>query len=144
MIYAFSVLLFILALATGIPAFFQWKRMETIRQYSETTIGMVRAVGRSNIGWNFLGELGRSARPSVAFCVRDTEYEVEMTDGSGFMNRRYETGNTVEVIYDKEMPWNAYLKQEWALARRDLWMAVGEIIFAFLLWGVGAYFGLPF
>ena len=78
MIYAFSLLFFLLGLSTGIPAFFQWKRMETIRRNSKTTFGVVRTVGRSNIGWNFLGEVGRSARPLVAFRVQDKEHEVEM------------------------------------------------------------------
>ncbi len=144
MIYSFALLFFILGLTTGIPAIFQRKRMESIRQNSETTSGVVRMVGRSNIGWNFLGEMGRSARPLVAFRVNDTEFEVEMTDNSGFMNRRYDAGNTVEVVYHKDMPWKAYLTTEWNYTRRDLWLGAGEIILAVVLWGVGAYFGLPF
>lgn len=143
MIYAFSLLFFILGLSTGIPAFFQWKRMEAIRRSSETTFGAIRSVGRSS-GWSFLGELGRSARPLVAFQVRDKEHEVEMTDNSGFLNRRYETGATVEVVYHKETPWKAYLTLEWTLTRRDLWTAEAEVILAIMLWTVGAIFGLPF
>lgn len=142
MIYAFSVLFFILGLTTAIPAYFQWKRMENIRQSGETTFGVVRMVGRSS-GWNFLGEVGRSARPLVAFRVQDKEHEVEMTDNSGFLNRRYETGDTVEVIYHKETPWKAYLKKEWLITHRDLWAALGEIILAAMLWGTGVYLGLP-
>lgn len=104
MIYSISVLIFLLALSTGIPAILQWRRMASIRHISSTTHGVVRTVGRSNLGWNFLGEIGRSARPLVAFRVQDMEYEVEMTDNSGFMNRRYDAGNTVEVVYNKEAP----------------------------------------
>ena len=144
MIYAFSLLFFLLGLSTGIPAFFQWKRMETIRQSSETTFGVVRAVGRSNPGWNFLGEVGRSARPLVAFHVGDKEFEVEMTDNSGFMNRRYDTGNTVEVVYQKEEPWKAYLTMEWTFTRRDLWIALGEIALAMMFWGIRVYLKIPF
>jgi len=144
MIYAFSALIFLLALSTGIPAFLLWRHIESIRRFSETTSGVVRTVGRSNLGWNFLGELGRSARPLVAFRARDKEYEVEMTDNSGFMNRRYDAGNTVEVVYHKDMPWKAYLTSEWNYTRRDLWLAAGEILLAAVLWGVGKYFGLPF
>ncbi len=143
MIYSISLLFFLLGLSTGIPAFFQWKRMETIRRNSETTFGVVRSVGRSS-GWNFLGEMGRSARPLVAFRVEDKEHEVEMTDNSGFMNRRYDAGNTVEVVYHKEMPWQAYLIQEWKYTRRDFWIGIGEIALAAVLWGIGKYFGLPF
>lgn len=143
MIYAFSVLFFILGLSTGIPAYLQWRRMEAIRRSSETTFGVIRSVGRSS-GWNFLGEVGRSARPFVAFRARDKEYEVEMTDTSGFMNRRYEAGATVEVVYEKDTPWSAYLTLEHNFTRRDLWTAVGEIVLAAVLWGVGKYFGLPF
>lgn len=141
--YAFSVLFFILALTTGIPAFFQWKRMESIRRCGESTSGVVRTVGRSNIGWNFLGEVGRSARPLVAFRVGDKEYEVEMTDNSGFMNRRYEAGNTVEVVYHQQEPWKAYLTSERIFTRRDLWFAVGEMIVAGVFWGIGLYLGIP-
>lgn len=144
MIYAISALIFLLALSTGIPAFLQWRRMESIHRSSDATSGVVRTVGRSNIGWNFLGELGRSARPLVAFHVKDKEYEVEMTDTSGFMNRRYEAGNTVEVVYHKDMPWKAYLNKEWSLTRRDLWITVGEIVLAITLWNLGIYFRLPF
>lgn len=142
--YAFAALFFILGLVTGIPAFFQWRRMEAIKRSSATTSGVVRTVGRSNIGWNFLGEVGRSARPLVAFRVGDKEYEVEMTDNSGFMNRRYEAGNTVEVVYQKDEPWKAFLTSEWTFTRRDLWIAAGEIILAIVLWETGAYLGLPF
>lgn len=144
MIYSISFLIFLLALSTGIPAILQWKRMEAIRRSGDTTSGVVRTVGRSNIGWNFLGELGRSARPLVAFNVQGKEFEVEMTDTSGFMNPRYEAGNTVQVVYSKEAPWKAYLTSEWNFTRRDLWLAVGEIVLAVVLWGVGIYFGLPF
>lgn len=144
MIYAFSALIFLLALSTGIPAFLLWRHIESIRRFSEITSGVVRTVGRSNLGWNFLGELGRSARPLVAFRARDKEYEVEMTDNSGFMNRRYDAGNTVEVVYHKDMPWKAYLTSEWNYTRRDLWLAAGEITLAAVLWGVGIYFRLPY
>lgn len=142
--YAFSALFFILALTTGIPALLQLRRMETIKRSSATTSGVVRTVGRSNIGWNFLGEVGRSARPLVAFHVGDKEYEVEMTDNSGFMNRRYDTGNTVEVVYQKEEPWKAYLTMERTFTRRDLWIALGEIALAMMFWGIGVYLKIPF
>lgn len=56
MIYAFSVLFFILGLSTGIPAYLQWRRMEAIRRSSETTFGVIRSVGRSS-GWNFWEKL---------------------------------------------------------------------------------------
>ncbi|MBN8657424.1 MAG: hypothetical protein J0M11_16960 [Anaerolineae bacterium] len=143
MIYAFATLFFILGLVTGIPAYFLWRRMETIKRSSAITSGVVRTVGRSNIGWNFLGEVGRSARPLVAFRVQDKEYEVEMTDNSGFMNRRYEAGNTVEVVYSQESPWKAYLTSEWNFTRRDMWIAAGEIILAIAFWETGVYLGLP-
>ena len=141
--YAFAALFFILALTTAIPAFLQWRRMETIKRSSATTSGVVRTIGRSNIGWNFLGEVGRSARPLVAFRVGDKEYEVEMTDTSGFMNRRYDAGNTVEVVYRKDEPWKAYLTSEWTFTRRDLWIAAGEIVLALVFWETGVYLGIP-
>lgn len=144
MIYGISLLLFLLGLSTGIPAILLLRRMETIKRSSASASGVVRTVGRSNLGWNFLGEVGRSARPLVAFRVEDKEHEVEMTDTSGFLNRRYDAGNTVEVVYHKDMPWKAYLTTEWNYTRRDLWMAAGEIVLAGVLWGVGIYFGLPF
>lgn len=143
MIYSISFLIFLLALSTGIPAILQWRRMEAIRRSSGTTSGVVRMVGRSNLGWNFLGEIGRSARPLVAFNVQDKEFEVEMTDTSGFMNRRYEAGNTVQVVYSQESPWKAYLTSEWNFTRRDMWIAAGEIILAIVLWETGVYLGLP-
>jgi len=87
--------------------------------------------------------VGRSARPLVAFQVNDKEYEVEMTDTSGFLNRRYNSGETVEVVYQKGEPWNAYLQHERTLARRDQWKALGEIFLAAVLWAIGAYLGIP-
>ncbi|MBI3169327.1 MAG: hypothetical protein HYZ22_12660 [Chloroflexi bacterium] len=142
MLYVYSVLLFALGLATGIPAILLFRRMENIRKHSSTTFGVVRSAGESR-EWNFLGEVGRSARPLVAFRVQDTEHLVEMTDSSGFMNRRYETGVTVEVVYQKETPWKAYLQKEWQIARRDLWIAAAELVAAAVLWGVGVYLGIP-
>lgn len=144
MLYVFSVLFFVLGLSTGIPAVLQWRRMEAIRRSSSTTVGVVRTVGSSNLGWNFLGEVGRSARPLVAFRVQDKEYEVEMTDTSGFLNRRYNSGETVEVVYQQGEPWNAYLTSEWNFTRRDLWIGAGEVILAIVLWSIGKFFGLPF
>ena len=141
--YTFAALFFILALTTAIPAFLQWRRMEMIKRSSATTSGVVRTVGRSNIGWNFLGEIGRSARPLVAFRVEDKEYEVEMTDTSGFMNRRYDAGNTVEVVYRKDEPWKAYLTSEWTFTRRDLWIAAGEIVLALVFWETCLFLGIP-
>ena len=141
--YAFAALFFILALTTAVPAFLQWRRMETIKHSSATTSGVVRVIGRSNIGWNFLGEVGRSARPLVAFRVQDKEYEVEMTDNSGFLNRRYDAGNTVEVVYQKDEPWKAYLTSEWAFTRRDLRIALGETALAIVFWGIGVYLKIP-
>ncbi len=141
--YAFAALFFILALTTAVPALLQLRRMDAIKQTSATTSGVVRTIGRSNIGWNFLGEVGRSARPLVAFRVEDKEYEVEMTDTSGFMNRRYDAGNTVEVVYRKEEPWKAYLTSEWNFTRRDLWIAAGEVVLALALWQIGVYLGIP-
>ena len=139
MIYAFSVLFFILGLATGIPAIILFRRMENVRKDSSTVSGVVRSTG------NYPGFLfGRSVRPLVAFHVQDTEHLVEMTDNSGFFNPRYEAGKTVKVVYNKEAPWKAYLTNEWNFTRRDLWTAAGEIVFAAVLWGVGIYFGLPF
>lgn len=138
MIYGISLLFFLLGLSTGIPAILLVRRMENVRKHSSTTYGVVRSIG------NYPGFLfGRSVRPLVAFRVQDTEHLTEMTDNSGFFNPRYQAGNTVEVVYHKEAPWKAYLTTEWNYTRRDLWVGVGEIVFAAVLWGVGIYFGLP-
>lgn len=138
MFYVFSVLSFLLGLSTGIPAIFLFRRMENVRKHSSTVPGIVRSIG------NYRGFLfGRSVRPLVAFRVQDTEHLVEMTDNSGFFNPRYEAGKMVEVVYHKETPWKAYLQLEWALTRRDLWIAIVEIVLAAVLWGAGIYFGVP-
>ena len=139
MIYGISLLLFLLGLSTGLPAILLIRQMENIRKHSSTASGVVRSIG------DYPGFLfGRSVRPLVAFSVQDTEHVVEMTDNSGFFNPRYQAGNTLEVVYHKDTPWKAYLTTEWNFARRDLWVGIGEIVFAAVLWGVGVHFGLPF
>ena len=56
------------------------------------------------------------------------------------MNRRYEAGATVEVVYEKDMPWKAYLTLERNFTRRDLWIGAGEVVLAIVLWIVGKIF----
>lgn len=67
-----------------------------------------------------------------------------MTDSSGFLNRRYEADAAVEAVYEKDMPWSAYLTLGRNLTRRDLWIGIGEVILAVVLWSIGKIFGLPF
>ncbi len=142
MFYGFSVLFFALGLVTGLPALFQFFKMERIRKNGESTFGAVR-LAKSGLGWRMTSYLGRVAQLLVEFQVKDRTHVIEANDNRGFLAPRYDTGDTLEIIYDKDTPWNAYIKQEWHIARKDLWKAIAEIILAVVLWEIGVALGMP-
>ncbi|MDO8754803.1 MAG: DUF3592 domain-containing protein [Anaerolineales bacterium] len=143
MFYAFSVLFLVLGLVTGAPAVFRSIQMKKIRQNSSTTVGMIKS-SQSSLGWLMTSELGKVSRPLILFHTPDDkEHIIEIIDNRGFLSRRYETGESVDVVYDKSAPEKAYLKREWDIARRDLWKAAVEIVSAAVLWAVGVSLGIP-
>ena len=143
MFYGFSVLFFVLSLVTGFPAILRLSKMEKIRKNGESTFGAVRAA-ESDLGWLMTGALGRVAHPLIEFQVNERKHTIQVNDNRGFLAPRYDRGDTLEVIYDKDTPWRAYIKQEWIIARKDLLKAVIEIILAAVLWQTGVSLGMPF
>jgi hypothetical protein len=144
MIYGFSALLFILGLATGIPAIPQLLRMRKIKENSAATHGLVQLQSTPN-GGLMTSVLGKVNHPQFLYRTPDNkEYTIEVVDSSTFKFYRYKSGESVEIVYDKSSPWLAYVKREWDIAFRDLWMAGGELLVSIILWNVGVAFKLPF
>ena len=142
MFYAFSVLFFILGLVTGIPAFLQFIKLEKIRSNSSTTVGVIRSADVHS-GLYVASEFGGGSRVLIAYQVNGTEHEVETPNSRSLMTRRFERGDTLEVVYSIENPGKAYLKREWNNHRIDLWKAAAEIILAAALWQTGLSLGMP-
>jgi hypothetical protein len=141
--YAFSALLFVLSLVTGIPAIPQLFRMRKIKQDSASTTGLV-TLEAGSIGWLMSSFLGRVSYPQIFYrTANEKEYTIEVIDASAFKIRRYKSGDSVEVVYDKNAPWQAYVKKEWDNALRDLWMAGGELLVSIILWNIGLALNLP-
>lgn len=142
MFYSFSVLFFVLGLVTGLPAIFRLYGMEKIRKNGERTFGAVRSA-ESDLGWLMTGAMGRVTHPLIEFQVNGQKHIIQVNDNRGFLAPRYDAGDSLEVIYDKNTPWNAYLKHEWQIARKDLLKAVVEIILSAVLWHTGVSLGMP-
>jgi hypothetical protein len=141
--YAFSVLLFVLSLATGIPAIPQLLRMQKIKQNSGSTTGLV-SLTPSSAGVRMVSFLGNVNHPQIFYRTPDDkEHTIEVIDSSNFKMYRYKSGAAVEVIYDKNAPWLAYVKKEWDNAIRDLWMAGAELLVAIALWNIGLALKVP-
>lgn len=141
--YAFATLLFLLSLATGIPAIPQFLRMQRIRQNSTSTTGLVHLDG-SSIGGLMTSFLGKVNYPQIFFRTpNDKEYIFEIVDSSNLKMYRYKSGESVEVIYDKNAPWLAYAKREWDNAKRDLWMSGAELLVSIILWNIGLALKIP-
>ena len=142
MFYGFSVLFFVLSLVTGLPALFRLSKMEKIRKNSASTFGAVRAAD-SDLGWLMTGAMGRVTHPLIEFQVNGQKHIIQVNDNRGFLAPRYDAGDSLEVIYDKDTPWKAYIQQEWRIARADSLKSVLEIILAIILWETGVSLGMP-
>ncbi|MBN8657423.1 MAG: hypothetical protein J0M11_16955 [Anaerolineae bacterium] len=142
MFYGFSVLFFVLSLVTGLPALFRLSKMEKIRKNSASTFGAVRAAD-SDLGWLMTGAMGRVTHPLIEFQVNGQKHIIQVNDNRGFLAPRYDAGDSLEVIYDKDTPWKAYIQQEWRIARADSLKSVVEFILAIVLWETGVSLGMP-
>ena len=143
MIYGFSVLLFILGLATGIPAIAPLLRMRKIKEVSSSTSGLVQ-VNDDLSGGLMTSFLGRTRHPQILYeAPNGKELSIEVWDNSAFRLYRYKSGDSVEVVYDKTAPWLAYPRKEWDSMLRDLWTAGAEVLVAIVLWNIGTALHLP-
>jgi hypothetical protein len=141
--YAFAALLFLLSLATGIPAIPHFLRMRKIKQNRTATTGLVHLEGSSPGGLqtSFLGKVNY---PQIFFRTPDDkEYIFEIVDSSNFKMYRYKSGESIDVVYDKNAPSFAYAKREWDNAVRDLWMCGTELLAAIILWNIGLALKIP-
>jgi hypothetical protein len=147
--YAFSVLFFVLSLVTGISAIPQLLRMRKIKPNSSTTIGVVHLDIRPELNDSTEAGLastmiGKISYPQISYETPDKkERTFEVIQSSSFQNHRYKSGDSVEVVYNKNAPWLAYLQKEWDHALRDTWMAGGELLVAVVLWCIGLTLKLP-
>ena len=87
--------------------------------------------------------MGRVTHPLIEFQVNEKKHTIQVNDNRGFLAPRYDAGDSLEVIYDKDTPWKAYIQQEWRIALLDLLKSVVEIILAVMLWETGVSLGMP-
>lgn len=143
MIYGIALLLFILGLVTIIPAIPQFSRMRKIKQNSVNTTGLVSLTPDST-GIRMAAFLGNTHYPQIYYRTLDgKECKIEVVDSSNFNWYRYQSGEVVGVVYNKNFPWEAYVTKEWKNALRDLWMGSGELLVATILYYIGITFNLP-
>ncbi len=143
MIYGISLLLFILGLVTVIPAIPQLLRMRKIKQNSMNTTGLV-SLPPDSTGVQMVAFLGNTHYPQIYYRTsNEKEYKIEVIDSSNFKMYRYQSGESVGVVYNKNFPWEAYVTKEWKNALRDLWMGSGELLVAIILYYIGIAFNLP-
>jgi len=143
MIYGIALLLFILGLVTVIPAIPQFSRMKKIKQNSVNTTGLVSWTPNST-GIRMASFLGSTHYTQISYRTLDgKECKIEVVDSSNFNWYRYQSGESVGVVYNKNFPWEAYVIKEWKNALRDLWMGSGELLVAITLYYIGVAFNLP-
>ncbi len=150
MIYGLSLLLLVLALVVGVPAMRRFASMLTIKKNSGTTVGNVasRESAMNTGGW-LLGAVSASEvvnheRPLVTYqAPAGKEMSVEVIPSNFLSQRKYITGETVEVVYDRSEPWHAYLTREWSATLREIWISIGIVAVAVILWIVGLAYDLP-
>lgn len=143
MAYGIAALLFILGLATGIPAIAPFLRMRKIKEDSAIATGIVH-VNDNPTGGLMTSFLGKTRHPQIVYeDPKGKELSIEVWDNSIYRLYRYKSGEAVQVIYDKTAPWLAYPHKEWDGALRDLWMGGGEVIAAIVIWNIAAALHLP-
>lgn len=147
--YAISALLFVLSLVTGIPAILQFLRMRKIKQDSATATGAVLLGDRPHLNDGTMtgvmsSMLGKVSYVQISYQTPDKkERAIEIIESVNFGIRRYKSGDSAIVIYDKAIPSLAYVKKEWDKTLRDLWVAGGELLAAIILWNIGLALNLP-
>jgi hypothetical protein len=144
MIYALSLLVFLLGLVLVIPAIRQLMRFRAINSNCRTITGEVISAN-SAMGWLWTAGFGSSTRPLIRYQTPSgNELNLEIVDSSMFTIRKYESGMSVDVIYAADAPGRAYARPQWASARQDLWLGIGALVAAAALWVIGAVYQLPF
>ncbi len=150
MIYGISLLLLILGLVVGVPAIRRFASMLAIKKKSGKTVGNVasRESAINTGGW-LLGAVSASEvvnheRPLVTYqAPAGKEMSVEVIPSNFLSRRKYTTGETVEVAYDLSEPWHAYVTREWNATLREIWIGIGILVIAAILWIVGYVYHLP-
>ena len=152
MIYGFAMLLFFLGLAVVVPALRKIRHMSSVRKHSKTTIGSVvsRKSAMNTAGWLTLSMVSASEvvnheRPLVIYQPpHEKEMSLDVIPSNFLSGRKYKLGEPVEVAYDLDEPWRAYLIREWKAAWRDFWLGSALSIFSIFLWIVGRVYDMPF
>lgn len=137
MLFGFSFLFFLLSIATWITAIPRFLRMRKINQNSAATTGLAILVD-SPVGILVSPLTGKVNRFQILYrTTDDKEHMIEVIDANVFKIYRYTSGDPVEIVYDKNAPWQAYVQQDWSNTIRDLWLAAGELLASVILLATG-------
>jgi hypothetical protein len=144
MIYGISLLLGLLSLVLLIPAVRQILRMREINRNSAFTSGMVVS-SKSAVGWMWTAAFGNQDRPLIRYqSPKGAEMILEVVASSILPVRRYEPGQSLTVIYDKDMPGRAYAQPEMDVMKREIFLGIRALALAVGLWIIGRIFNMPF
>jgi hypothetical protein len=144
MIYGFSLLFGLLSMVVLIPAIRQMLRMREINRNCAFTDGMVIS-SKSSMGWMWTAAFGNQDRPLIRYqSPKGAEMILEVVTGSVLPMRRYEPGQSLTVVYDRDMPGRAYAQPEMGVMKREIFLGLGALIMAIGLWVIGRVFNLPF
>ena len=144
MIYGFSLLFVLLGLVLILPALRKLAFMRDVNKNKGVTTGSVIST-KSAMGWMWVVSFGNQDRPLIRYeSPTGTELILEVTTSSVLPMRRYENGETVEVVYDREHPGRAYAVRERKFALDDLWAGGVALVVAIALWVVGRMYSMPF
>lgn len=144
MIYGLSLLLGLLSLVLLIPAVRQILRMREINRNRATADGTVIS-SKSSMGWMWTAAFGNQDRPLIRYqSPKGVEMILEVTTSSVFPVRRYESGQHLTIVYDKDMPGRAYAQPEMYVMKREIYLGMGALALAVGLWIIGRIYNLPF
>lgn len=144
MIYGFSLLFVLLGLVLCIPAARKLLRMREINRNNAVTTGLVTSAS-SALGWLWTSGFGSSTRPLIKYqSPKGIDIILEVADSSMFTFRKDEPGMAVEVVFDVTVPGRAYAKPDWRSVLQDLWLGLGALFLAAVLWIGGLLLKAPF
>ncbi|MEN6570974.1 MAG: DUF3592 domain-containing protein [Anaerolineaceae bacterium] len=128
--YSLAFFLFVLALVFFLPGVRRILFMRRLKKKGIITLGTVLA-SKSATGWLWTASFGNQDRPLVGYqSSNGQKMIIQLATSSVLPQRRYEAGQTVQVMYDENCPERAFIVPEWKVALRETWVGVAAALLA--------------